>query len=145
GWLIEELAGRRPVNEIVGSSVLVQLLDKPDLIGRLARFLAKNQEPVAPVWMLRRDKQKSIGERLGALEMPDSDPWAPQRLLRFPPFVRMLAEVCGFLNLPGAVLFFEAILDILWKRSHVAGILTLASTSCLLTEKQARDEQEHQR
>src|SRR5947209_17170473 len=88
--------------------------------------------------MLRRDKQKSIGERLGALEMPDSDPWAPQRLLRFPPFVRMLAEVCGFLNLPGAVLFFEAILDILWKRSeeHTSELQSRQYLVCrLLLEK----------
>src|SRR2546427_5582176 len=49
GWLIEELADPCPVNEIVGGSVLVQLLDKPGLICGLARFLAKNQEPVAPV------------------------------------------------------------------------------------------------
>ena len=46
----------------------------------------------------------------------------------------MLPEVGGFLNLPGTVLFFDETLYILWKRSHVAEILTLASTSCLLTE-----------
>ena len=49
GWLIEKLADGRPVDEVIGSSVLVKLLDKSGLIDGLARFLAKNQEPVAPI------------------------------------------------------------------------------------------------
>src|SRR2546426_8122136 len=120
GWLIEELADPCPVNEIVGGSVLVQLLDKPGLICGLARFLAKNQEPVAPVCVPPRDKQNGIGGRLGALEVPDSDPWTLVRLFGFPPFVGTLAQICGFLNLPATVLFFEAILDIRGKRFHFA-------------------------
>src|SRR6266567_2162068 len=111
-------ADRRTLNVVVGRSLFVQLVENPNLVTRLAQFLAKNQKPVALVWVTRRDKQNGIGESLRALEVPNCDPRARQRLLRFPRFTGTLTQICRFLDLPRTVLFFEAILDIRRKRFH---------------------------
>src|SRR5437667_11874548 len=60
--LTEELADRRTLNVVVGRSLVVQLVENPNLVTRLAQFLAKNQEPVTLVCVTCRDKQNGIGE-----------------------------------------------------------------------------------
>src|SRR6267378_5360094 len=109
--LTEELADRRTLNVVVGCSVFVQLVENPNLVTRLAQFLAKNQEPVALVWVSRRDKQNGIGESLRALEVPNCDPRARQRLLRFPRFTGTLTQICRFLKLPRAKIPLQTVLD----------------------------------
>src|SRR5882724_9470138 len=109
GWLIKELAYWRLANEIVGGSVLVQLINKFSLIRWLAISLAEDEQPIAGIRLFGWDKQNRIGERLGTLEVPDSNSRAFCWFFICPPAAGMLAQVCGFLNLPRAIVLFQLI------------------------------------